>query len=110
MCDGMKIIKIDNDALLSQDRKCTYNLSIFRGAQAKNNVILVFSEELGQRTNNYAKLSAMYNGLIIYYQMGISKITIEIDSLLFSLWSQGSQPPWELWELWKKKNQLICLS
>lgn len=46
-------------------------------------VFIAFSKNLGECTNNYVEMSALKIGLLICYQMGITKIQVEIDSLSY---------------------------
>lgn len=53
--------------------------------------------------NNYAEMYALYLGLLICYQLGVSNLIIESDSKLLVTWCQkNTSPPWELHDLWKK--------
>lgn len=46
---------------------------------------------------------ALYLGLLICYQLGVSNLIIESDSKLLVTWCpKNTSPPWELHDLWKK--------
>lgn len=65
--------------------------------------IFAFSEHLGWGSNKFAKMSALFSGLLFCYQVRISHIHVKSDSELLIRWFNKSAPtPWQLHELMDK--------
>lgn len=52
----------------------------------KNHILAAYSEFLRCETNNFAEMKALLEGLMICYQMGVTKIEVETDSNLLVQW------------------------
>lgn len=75
---------------------------------AAGQVIMAFTINLGEGTNNWAEAMAMLHGMELCIQRGVNMIIGETDSILLTKAITGNwKIPWRMYILVKKIQQLI---
>lgn len=96
---------------LNTDGSCLSSGMAGGGVIVRNSegeVKIAASFHFGQRTSIFAELHALYEGLKLCYQAGITNVEVELDSAMVVRWCEGTYRwPWEFYHVLFKIAALL---
>ncbi|XP_055826390.1 uncharacterized protein LOC129894767 [Solanum dulcamara] len=76
----------------------------------KGNLIYAFATPLGHGTNNQAEVQAATMGILWCLQHGYSRVVLEVDSKLLTMWlKQDIKPSWSIHKYMEELQNLVQL-